>query len=50
MMHFFFAAIVLGGMAIGAWLVVNGHPWFALLIILSVGGTSMSQTSNKKDQ
>lgn len=40
-----FVLIVLGCFGIGAWLVVESHPWFALLIIII--GSSVSFTSSK---
>lgn len=51
---FAFALIVLGGLGIGAWLVVQGHPWFALLVIAIVasarlGGGSFDSDSGEAD-
>lgn len=31
----------MGMVAIGAWLVTNGHPWFALLVFLMAAGVKI---------
>jgi hypothetical protein len=33
-----FGVILLGGLSIGGYLVINNHPWFGLLIIIIVAG------------
>lgn len=51
MIHFAFALAVIGGLAVGAWLVVSGHPWFALLVFLITTNVQMSHTkSGNKDK
>jgi hypothetical protein len=36
-----FATCYLGGLAIACWLVVNEHPWFALVVLILVGSLSV---------
>lgn len=42
-----FVLLVLGSWAIAAWLVVAGHPWFALLMIAAGGSVSFTSTKSK---
>ncbi len=46
MIYIAFALIVVGSLAIGAWLVIAGHPWFAMLVILA--GSSFSISKSKQ--
>lgn len=41
-----FGITLLGGICVAAWLVVEGHPWFALLILLIVGGIRLKTGEN----
>jgi hypothetical protein len=42
MKYLAFAICVVAGMAAACWLVYAGHPWFALIVFLIVGGMSCS--------
>jgi len=39
---FGYAVVLLGTFTIGAWLVIQGHPWFAFLIIILGGSVSVN--------
>lgn len=43
-----FAVIVIGGLGIGAWLIIEGHPWFGLLVIIIVSGAKLR--ASKSDE
>lgn len=43
-----FVATVVGCVGIGAWLAVQGHPWFALLAMLI--GSSVTVKTNKEKE
>lgn len=30
--------VILGMLGIGAWLIIEGHPWFGFLVIIMAGG------------
>jgi hypothetical protein len=40
-----YSIVVLGSFGIGAWLVIQGHPWFAVLIILLGGSVSVKNAN-----
>jgi len=40
--HIAFALIIVFGIASITYLVIQGHPWFALLIVLILSGLRMS--------
>lgn len=40
--------IVLGGFGIGAFLVMNGHPWFGLLVIILASSVQSSYSSKRE--
>jgi hypothetical protein len=42
-----FTISLLGCLAIGAWLVISGHPWFGLLVI-AIGASVQVTTTTKK--
>lgn len=42
-----FVILVLGSWAVAAWLVIAGHPWFALLLIVAGGSVSFTSTKSK---
>lgn len=45
-MNIYTAAVLVtvGGLGIGAWLVVAGHPWFAILVFILVAATSFKES------
>jgi hypothetical protein len=47
MQHVTFLLLVLGGLCVGAWLAIMGHPWFALLVLVIISGARF--TSKDKD-
>lgn len=47
MMFLAAAFSIVGSLAVGAWLVINGHPWFGLLVILL--GACMRYSSERKE-
>jgi hypothetical protein len=42
-----FAVPFVGGLGVGAYLVVEGHPWFGLLVILITSRVSHNETSKQ---
>jgi hypothetical protein len=36
-----FALILLGGIAAATYLALQGHPWFGLAVLITVGGVQM---------
>jgi len=42
--------IIVSCIAIGAWLVVQGHPWFGLLAMLIGGSVSYSSKGKEKNE
>ena len=41
MIHITFALIVISGIVCATYLAMNGHYWFALLVIITISGVSM---------
>ncbi len=47
---FAYAFIVVGCVAIGAWLVVQGHPWFGFFAMLIGGSVSFKTSPLNEDE
>lgn len=45
---FGFVAVVLGGMGIAAYLVINGHPWWAIAILIIVGSAKLRVSDDQE--
>ena len=46
-MFFAFALMYLGALAVVAYLVHDGHPWFGVLVLVSISGASFSYGGKK---
>ena len=49
MAYFAFALMFLGGLAAAVWLVVTGHPWFALLVLLLIWCLELKSDTKSTD-
>jgi hypothetical protein len=49
MLYLVFALMFLGGIAAGTYLVVSGHPWFALLVFVITGSLSLRHSDGKNE-